>query len=73
MFLHFSEMSRDDDDAGTEVPVVAARDVVSLRMTQEELGVARCPLCQAVLVARLGRAGPYFSCRCVVKPAKRAS
>jgi hypothetical protein len=73
MFRHSSEPSRDDDDLGTEVPVVAAREAVSIRMTQEELGVARCPLCQAVLVARLGRAGPHFYCRCAVKPAKRAS
>ena len=73
MFRHSSERSRDDDDAGTEVPVVAAREVVSIRQTQEEVGVARCPLCRAALVARQGRAGPYFSCRCVVKSTRRAS
>jgi hypothetical protein len=42
-----------------------AREVVSFRMTQEVLGNARCPICRAILVARQGRVGPYFYCRCV--------
>jgi hypothetical protein len=33
----------------------AAADVV---------GEARCPLCRAPLVARMGRGGPCFPCRC---------
>jgi hypothetical protein len=28
------------------------------------LDTARCPCCRAPLVARMGRAGPYFHCRC---------
>ena len=62
-----------DDDADKEGPVVTAREVVSIRQTLDELGSARCPLCRAVLVARQGRAGPYFFCQCVRKPTKLAS
>jgi hypothetical protein len=28
-------------------------------------GTARCPRCRAPLVARMGRRGPYFHCRCL--------
>jgi ssDNA-binding Zn-finger/Zn-ribbon topoisomerase 1 len=56
-----------------ERPPISAREIVSIRTTQEELGVARCPLCREVLVARQGRTGPYFHCRCERKPTKRAS
>ncbi len=28
------------------------------------LSTARCPRCRGALVARLGRAGPYFHCLC---------
>jgi hypothetical protein len=28
------------------------------------VGEARCPRCRAHLVARMGRDGPYFPCRC---------
>ena len=28
------------------------------------LDIARCPLCRVPLVARLGRHGPCFPCRC---------
>ena len=28
------------------------------------VGVARCPLCRAPLVARMGCRGPYFHCAC---------
>lgn len=30
----------------------------------EALDTARCPCCRAPLVARMGREGPYFHCRC---------
>jgi hypothetical protein len=50
-------------------PRVTRREIVSIRETLETLGDARCPLCRARLVARHGRAGPYFFCRC---PLKRA-
>ena len=62
-----------DDDADKEDPAVTAREVVSIRQTLDELASARCPLCRAVLVARQGRAGPYFFCQCVRKPEKLAS
>lgn len=32
--------------------------------TGDLLDTARCPCCRAPLVARMGRAGPYFHCRC---------
>ena len=35
----------------------------------DELGTARCPLCRAALVARMGPAGPGFQCRCPKKKA----
>ncbi len=57
------------DKTGTGRPKLSRRDIVSIRETQETLGDARCPLCQARLVARQGRRGPYFFCRC---PLKRA-
>jgi hypothetical protein len=28
------------------------------------LDIARCPCCRFPLVARMGREGPYFHCRC---------
>jgi hypothetical protein len=28
------------------------------------LDIARCPCCRFPLVARMGRDGPYFDCRC---------
>jgi hypothetical protein len=28
------------------------------------LDIARCPLCRAPLVARMGKQGPYFHCLC---------
>lgn len=62
-----------DDDADREGPVVTTREVVSIRQTLDELGSARCPLCWTVLVARQGRAGPYFFCHCMLKPTKLAS
>ena len=34
---------------------------------EDELVTARCPLCRHVLVARQGRAGPYFFCGCPKK------
>jgi len=40
------------------------RDILSIRQSQDEIGVARCPLCQGVLIARMARAGPKFFCRC---------
>ncbi len=39
-------------------------DRQAIRDTYDDLGTARCPLCRAPLVARQGRAGPYFHCLC---------
>jgi hypothetical protein len=41
-----------------------AREVRQRRDAAELAGVARCPRCGGVLVARVGRRGPYFHCRC---------
>jgi ssDNA-binding Zn-finger/Zn-ribbon topoisomerase 1 len=30
----------------------------------EILDTARCPCCRTPLIARMGRRGPYFHCRC---------
>ena len=72
MIRHSSELPPDDDASEPE-PVVTAREVISIRQTLDELASARCPLCRGVLVARQGRAGPYFFCLCKEKPSKRAS
>jgi hypothetical protein len=34
------------------------------RLDSDLLDTARCPCCRAPLVARMGREGPYFHCRC---------
>jgi hypothetical protein len=34
------------------------------------LDTARCPCCRAFLIARMGREGPYFHCRCPEGSAK---
>jgi hypothetical protein len=72
MILQSSDAAH-DDEADPVGPVLTTREVISIRQTLDELGAARCPLCRAVLVARQGRAGPYFFCQCVAKPARRAS
>jgi hypothetical protein len=72
MICHSSELPP-DDDADQERPIVTAREVISIRETLDELASARCPLCRGVLVARQGRAGPYFFCQCMRKPSKLAS
>jgi|GEM_PF-3593627 hypothetical protein len=34
------------------------------RLDPDLLDTARCPCCRAPLIARMGRGGPYFHCRC---------
>jgi hypothetical protein len=72
MICHSSELPP-EDDAEKERPIITAREVITIREALDELASARCPLCRAVLVARQGRAGPYFFCQCVRQPTKRAS
>ena len=60
----------EEDAAKTEV--VTGREVLRIRRTLEALGDARCPVCRAMLIARQGRAGPYFFCRCPRSQVKRA-
>ena len=73
MVYQTTDPPREDDEATTEGPAITTRDIVSIRQTQEELGDARCPICRAILVARQGRAGPYFYCQCIAKPSRLAS
>jgi len=68
-----SEAVSDGDEIVPERQTVSAYEIASVRQTQEELATARCPICRYFLVARLGREGPYFFCRCVRKPAKKAA
>lgn len=72
MICHSSELPS-DDDVKEQRPKVTAREVISMREALDDLASARCPLCHGVLVARQGRAGPYFFCQCVRLPEKRAS
>lgn len=71
MVRRSAELVRNDDIV--ECPRTSGREVISIRQTLDELGSARCPLCRAMLVARQGRKGPVFFCRCGMTPRKRAS
>ena len=68
-----SESTAAEDDDGTDAPIATPRETVSISKTQEEVAIARCPLCRAALIARQGRAGPFFYCGCLRQPEKRAS
>ncbi len=48
-----------------EQPPVSAVDQQRQQDTADCLGVARCPLCRAPLVVRMGCQGPYWHCLCV--------
>ncbi len=67
-----STESISNEDA-VERPRISGREVISIRQTLDELGSARCPVCRAMLVARQGRKGPVFFCRCGMAAGKRAS
>jgi hypothetical protein len=71
MVRRSTELMSNDD--AVERPRVSGREVISIRQTLDELGSARCPLCRAMLVARQGRKGPVFFCRCGMAPRQRAS
>lgn len=40
------------------------RNGARCRLDPDLLDTARCPCCRAPLIARMGRAGPYFHCLC---------
>ena len=61
--------SLDQTDDAEAAPAPSMRETHRLGRTHDELGMARCPICRTVLVARLGRAGPYFFCGCMRKHA----
>jgi hypothetical protein len=63
------EMVREE---GVEELHLDRRERTSIRQTLDALGVARCPLCRGMLVARMSRAGPRFFCACPAKQ-KRAA
>ena len=56
--------TRAAEEDAAEREARAGRETLRIRRTLEGLCDARCPLCRMVLVARLGRAGPGFFCRC---------
>ena len=58
------QATRAAEENAAERKETTGRDVLRIGRTLEELGDARCPLCRTVLVARLGRSGPRFFCRC---------
>jgi hypothetical protein len=50
--------------------VSGARELLDVRLrrdTADVIGVARCPRCRAVLVARVKEDGPGFFCRCLAR------
>ena len=64
--------SRSDKTTGAK-PKPSRRDIISIRETLDELSVARCPLCRAMLIARMGRGGPAFFCACPPREMKQAA
>ena len=50
-------------------PPVSPREIISIREALEDYAAARCPLCRTMLIARMGRRGPGFYCRCTKKRA----
>ena len=56
-----------------EAPAASPREVVNIREALDEMGVARCPLCRMVLIARMRRGRPGFHCRCPKRPAQQAA
>jgi hypothetical protein len=58
-----------DEGAGrTERREVAPLDVRRRQEAAELVVVPRCPRCHWALVARMGRHGPCFPCRCTGEP-----
>ncbi len=55
---HISPNALDLDRAAPE------RNRERYRLDPDLLDTARCPCCRAPLIARMGREGPYFHCRC---------
>ena len=50
---------------------VPERDGRSRSDPTEIIGVPRCPCCRVPLIARMGRRGPYFYCRCLEREESR--
>jgi ssDNA-binding Zn-finger/Zn-ribbon topoisomerase 1 len=48
-------------------------DVQRRQETADVMGVPRCPQCGGELVARMGRARPFFWCRCPVRRGNTAA
>jgi hypothetical protein len=52
---------------GVDLPKLTGSTVQEVRHRRDAadiVGDARCPCCRTPLVARMGRHGPYFPCRC---------
>jgi len=64
------QVTRPAEPSAGERREIKGYETLRIRRSLEELCEARCPLCRMVLVARYGRAGPGFFCRC---PRRRAA
>lgn len=67
-------MSRPPDPLANPSPPSAwggtAAELCLIHFQEEDLGTARCPVCRHPLIARQGRAGPYFHCGCPPRTAQ---
>jgi len=61
------------ETAGPMMPKRSRQDILSIRQTLDELAIPRCPLCRAMLIARMRRGGPGFSCACPPRQKKLAA
>lgn len=48
----------------SDIVADGVREAKQRRAAAEVAGEARCPCCRMLLVARMGRNGPWFPCRC---------
>jgi hypothetical protein len=53
-----------DAQARPFFPVERLRRTSATRTSGTQLDVCRCPKCNGPMVARQGKTGPYFHCRC---------
>jgi CO dehydrogenase nickel-insertion accessory protein CooC1 len=40
------------------------QEILNIKQVMDELVSVRCPVCRLMLIARMGRRGPGFYCRC---------
>ena len=57
-----------NDESEPMVDEVAERaELIVTSFAYDNLGLVTCPKCQSPMVARMGRRGPFWQCRCKVK------